>query len=142
MKKFGMVGWAFLVLSFGCSSAKKVSAPDPAAANLTSTGEPVQSGYSGKIQETIRAHENEVKDCYEPVVKKNPEVMGHLAAYFEIDANGKVTSARIQKTTLNHSKVENCVLKRLKTWTFPKPDIPVPVKTLYPFLFMPFQEKD
>ena len=51
-----------------------------------------------------------------------------------IDRKGRVTTARIGKSTLGSTKVEGCMVRQVKRWKFPEPD-GGEVDVDYPFLF-------
>jgi hypothetical protein len=52
---------------------------------------------------------------------------------WRIDLQGKVTTVRVAKTTLNNARVEGCMARQIKRWVFPKPD-GGEVDVTYPFL--------
>ena len=86
------------------------------------------------IAEVIRRHQGEVRFCYEQGLLKNPKISGRVAVAFVIGSGGGVRRAQVANTTLHSQIVENCILRKLKSWKFPLPRGGVNVAVSYPFL--------
>jgi hypothetical protein len=89
------------------------------------------------INATIAKYLSQVRRCYEAELKNNAELQGLVEMSFEINGEGKLNFAKVNKTTLNSPPVENCISNKMMDWQFPKPkgNVNVPVK--YPFMLRP-----
>ena len=95
----------------------------------------VQGGLDpNEIAAVIQRHESEIRACYEKGLQTKPNLNGRLAMKFLIGANGRVTTASINNSSLKHPGVENCIQSRLVSWLFPRPEGGVTVKVNYPFV--------
>jgi TonB family protein len=88
------------------------------------------------IRRIVRAHMNEVKYCYDQELVRNRNLAGRVSIQFVISGNGQVISSFVQSTTMNNARVESCVLKAVKRWSFPKPDGGGIAIVSYPFNFV------
>jgi len=96
----------------------------------------VQGALSKEIiGKVIRRHWNEIKYCYETELNKNPNLYGKVSVSFTIDGTGAVSDANVGETTMNNQNVENCMLTRVKRWTFPEPKGGGQVFVTYPWVF-------
>jgi TonB family protein len=86
------------------------------------------------IRRIIRQHANQVRYCYEKQLQLDPSLQGKIVVGFVIGAEGNVTSATIEQSTLSSPAVGQCVVERVKTWIFPMPKGGI-VKVAYPFTF-------
>lgn len=86
------------------------------------------------VQATIAKYLNQVRACYESGLKRNPGLGGQVTMAFEIGGAGDLNYAKVQKTSLDDSEVEQCISQRMMTWKFPKPRGGVAVKVSYPFV--------
>jgi len=75
-----------------------------------------------------------VKFCYELGLKRNPSLTGKAEIEFTIGENGRVVSARVVSSTLNDSRVESCILRKVRSMRFPAPE-GGKVTVKYPFVF-------
>jgi hypothetical protein len=87
------------------------------------------------IAAVIREHLGQVRYCYERQLSGNPDLYGKIKVKFSINADGIVASQDIGQSTLKSAMVEECILRRIATWKFPKPKGGTKVLVSYPFLF-------
>ena len=87
------------------------------------------------IARYIKSKLGQILYCYERQLSANPDIYGKVHVKFEIGARGNVNTQKVEQTTLNNSNVENCILKRVAKWNFPKPKGGTRVVVTYPFLF-------
>lgn len=87
------------------------------------------------IADVINRHMGQFRFCYEQGLQGTPGLAGRVAVKFTIGANGTVTAAGIDNTTMNSSMVESCVVNRMRSLKFPLPEGGVSVKVSYPFMF-------
>ena len=87
------------------------------------------------IAGVIKEHLGQIRYCYERELSANPKLSGKLKVKFVINGDGGVETQSVAETTLNSAKAEECILRRIATWKFPKPQGGVKVMVSYPFLF-------
>jgi TonB family protein len=66
---------------------------------------------------------------------RQPNVEGKLVVAFNIGPAGKVTKADAASSTTGDPKLNDCVIRRLTGWQFPRPKGGVNVAISYPFIF-------
>lgn len=86
------------------------------------------------IRRVIRRHINEVRFCYEQELNQRPDLEGRVSIKFIISPSGAVQAANVAGSTIGSSRVEQCVAKAVRRWTFPAPDGGGIVIVTYPFL--------
>lgn len=89
------------------------------------------------IRATIAKYLSQVRACYEFGLQKWPGLAGTVATKFEIGSNGRLNYSKISRSTLGNQQVENCIIRNMKKWQFPRPEGGVRVKVNYPFLLRP-----
>lgn len=95
----------------------------------------VEGGLSrDQIAAVINRHIGEIIFCYEKGLQTKPNLSGRVGVKFVINGSGRVSQAGVQSSSLSDSKVEGCILNRLRGWPFPKPVGGVNVKVQYPFV--------
>jgi TonB family protein len=87
------------------------------------------------IAAVIKEHLGQVRYCYERQLAANSDLYGKIKVKFSIDASGAVDSQSVGQSTLKSAMVEECILRRIATWKFPKPRGGTKVTVSYPFLF-------
>ncbi len=123
MKKAIIVS-LLLVSSAGYSSATE----DPKVSDGLTTNE---------VQSVVKTNLNKVRHCYEQVLAKTPKAKGKLTVDFTIAGTGKVGGSKVSNDTVGDKGLDECVLKTVNTWTFPKPKDGKTVEVSYPFQFDP-----
>lgn len=126
--------------ALGGSSKGSVTGASLGSADLgVAIGTPGSGSDAGLSREevlaVIRAHMNEVRNCYETALVRNPTLEGKILAGFTIGATGMVIEADARNSTVGDEFLDQCVLGRLKTWKFPRPKGTPKVSVTYPFLF-------
>jgi len=96
---------------------------------------PMGSLDTEDIRDIIRAHIPAVKLCYERELRRNLALQGTVSSRFTIAADGTVVTSGIMSSTMNNSKVEDCVGQEICTWEFPRPIGGGIVIVSYPFNF-------
>lgn len=87
------------------------------------------------IADVINRHMGQFRFCYEQGLQSTPGLAGRVAVRFTIGANGRVSTAGLDNSTMNSDQVENCVVSRMRSLKFPLPEGGVSVKVSYPFMF-------
>jgi TonB family protein len=88
-----------------------------------------------EVGEIIHRHLSEVRYCYESAMIRSPDLEGKLMTNFTINGQGVVKSAEVKSSTLPDPRLDDCIIRRLATWKFPKPRGGVDVAVTYPFIF-------
>ncbi len=89
---------------------------------------------SGLIADVVRRNLGQIRFCYEQGLQLNSALSGRVAVNWVIDGSGRVKTAKVKNTSLNNRTVEDCILRRLRTWKFPIPEGNQDVPVSYPFL--------
>ncbi len=87
------------------------------------------------IAKVIREHLGQIRYCYDRQLASDSELHGKVKVKWNIDAEGIVESQSLGESTMNNAMVEECILRRIATWKFPKPKGGTKVLVSYPFLF-------
>ncbi len=93
------------------------------------------NGFLSKeqIDRVVRANQAAIKYCFEVEMQRQPKLEGAVHMNWRIDRDGRVSTVRVAKSTLNNPRVEGCMARQIKRWSFPKPD-GGEVEVTYPFL--------
>jgi hypothetical protein len=89
------------------------------------------------IRRIVRANINEVRDCYNVGLGRDPTLAGRVSIDFVISGDGSVSSAMVKEDTLADPSVGQCIAKAVETWEFPKPKGGGNVVVTYPFNLTP-----
>ncbi len=87
------------------------------------------------VQKVIMKRINQIRYCYEKELVKTPELSGKIDVYFVISKTGRVSEAKIAKTTMKNKKVDKCIVRMIKRWKFKAPKNKGVCKITYPFIF-------
>ena len=74
------------------------------------------------IQATIAKYLSQVRACYEVGLRKRPGLAGTVATRFEIGPSGRLNYSKVSRSTLDNSQVEDCIVRNMKEWQFPRPE--------------------
>ena len=101
-----------------------------------SSGTPTVNGYLSpeQINRVVRANQAAIRYCYEVEVQRQPNLSGRVSIAWQIDLAGRVTTARVDSSTLHNAGVEGCMVRQIRRWRFPEPD-GGQVRVSYPFIF-------
>lgn len=88
-----------------------------------------------QVKEVIDRNMGQIRYCYEKHLQTETSLKGRVAVNFVIGASGRVSTAHIQHSSVDSSKLEGCLVSRLKGFQFPKPVGGVNVQVQYPFSF-------
>lgn len=77
-------------------------------------------GILGRQQDDIQAvivkHNKSIQNCYERELRRNPNLRGKLTVRFTITPRGRVSKVELVSSTLENTKVERCVMSRIRRW--------------------------
>ena len=87
------------------------------------------------IDEYIRRHMRQIRNCYEKELSGSQGLAGRIATRFVISGSGRVTQAGVSSSSMNNANVESCLIGVLKRIVFPEPLGGGIVEVDYPFSF-------
>lgn len=87
-----------------------------------------------QVRRVVIKHAGALRACYESEAAKNPSLKGGISVAWQIDPSGSVSGAQLKQSSLSNPRVEGCVLRQIKSWSFPATDSPTTVAE-YPFRF-------
>jgi hypothetical protein len=87
--------------------------------------------------ESVRAvllqHQPEIQACYEETLAAGDDVQGDLVVALVVSREGFAERAQVKRTTLRNKAVEECVLRTLRRWPFPRPKRAQPIELPFHF---------
>ena len=86
------------------------------------------------IRRVVQRHRNEIRFCYEQQLNARPDLEGRVAVQFIISPSGAVQTAAVASSSLGNSAVEQCIVQKVRTWSFPSPEGGGVVSVTYPFM--------
>jgi TonB family protein len=91
------------------------------------------------IAQLVKQHRDPVRDCYEKARKKNPKLQGKMVIHFELDPEGKVTSAKLNegRSEISDPDLVACAIKVIKGIPFPASSKGMVTEVNYPYNFKP-----
>lgn len=129
--KTGCKGCRNVKTTYGRKQAKRVREPRVIPMRPT-----VADGLSrAEVMRTIRTKKNQYRTCYEAALQTRRGLQGKIRMAFIVGPNGQVISAKASENTMGVPDVANCIARRMRTWSFPRPRGGGIVKVTYPFLF-------
>jgi outer membrane biosynthesis protein TonB len=99
-----------------------------------------EENYGGSIdreaiRRVIQANLRVIQSCYERELNRHPDLLGKVIIEWDIGEKGRVMRAHVKSSELGNTSVGQCLIDRLKTWTFPEPPTNNEVTVAYPFFF-------
>jgi TonB family protein len=114
------------------SAGAQVPTPPPAsppAERGPDAGAPPDAPFGQEaVWTVVRSHEPDLKACYESRLAEGKDVRGEVVVSFVIALDGLPEKPRVKKSTLGDKTVEECVLRAVRRWSFPRPPRPQPVE--------------
>lgn len=86
-----------------------------------------------QISEVVQSHDAEVRHCFASELEHRPDVTGSVEIQFTIGLDGVVSNATVQNDEIHVPAVNECLLGRLATWTFPAPTTGQPATVTHQF---------
>lgn len=123
----------------GISGPGRLGIKGEAAISIVSENVQVLSGLpKDVINAVVQRHRSEIRACYDAALQRNPGLRGKVSVAFTIQPNGIVSASSVKESTLGDRGLEQCIVSRVKTWIFPKPEAPVVTEvSQYPFYLNP-----
>jgi hypothetical protein len=75
------------------------------------------------VRKVIQEHAAQIRYCYEQQLAVNPRLQGKVTVKWIINADGSASAPEIERgsTSLDDSRVHECMMARIVSWQFPKP---------------------
>ena len=89
------------------------------------------------IRRVIKRHISQIRYCYERQLQVNPGLNGKVRIEWVITAQGRVRSTKVMESTMGNVQVERCMMRKIRTWLFPKPKGGGIVIVTYPWVLKP-----
>jgi len=89
---------------------------------------------AAQINKVVQSRKNAIRACYERQLQRTPTLGGKIVVRWTIVA-GKVTRAKIKKTTMRNGAVEDCIVRQILRLRFPSPSGGAKAVVNYPFIF-------
>jgi hypothetical protein len=86
-----------------------------------------------QIQRVVESHRAALQFCYEKELQRFPHLAGTVKLYWRVEADGRVSTTRVDNSTLGNPSAEGCMSRQVKNWVFPKANGITNVN--FPFLF-------
>lgn len=93
----------------------------------------LDEGDVGSVKKTVQRNFGQLTYCYEQRLRQNPSLAGRVEIEWYVNG-GRVTSAEVFANTTGDSELGQCIVKKIKRWSFPSE---VQGEILYPFIFKP-----
>lgn len=97
---------------------------------------------NGQLRSAIAVHTSEMRICYKDNQKSIKGAQGKVFYEFEVNDKGELIKAAYsaKKSAFKNEALNNCILEKAKTWTFPSAPAGKTVKVLFPFTFKASKE--
>lgn len=90
---------------------------------MVSSGGGGGKGFSAdEIRRVVMSHLGQVRACYESALDASPGLKGSVTIAWHISGSGAVPRATVASSTLNNGRVEGCITRVVKGWTFKNPE--------------------
>ena len=89
-----------------------------------------------EIRRVVNSHMGQIRACYEVAAESTPGLRGSVTASWHITGAGTVSRSSVASSTIGNSRVEGCVTRVIKGWTFKNPDA-VEAEATWGFQFAP-----
>lgn len=104
-------------------------------ANSASIKKPPSGIDKDDITRVIKSNNSQIRGCYDLALAGNPKLAGKLSIAWKIGSSGEVVAATVAEDTLGDPSLADCVMRRVKSWTFPKPIGGGVVDVTFPWIF-------
>jgi hypothetical protein len=115
----------------GPLARRQTIAPEARCADCTVVGGLTKE----EIARVLRRHFSQIRYCYEKQLNSQPNLAGKVVASFVIGGSGRVDSADVAESSLDHEPTETCITNVLRRLVFPAPRGGGTVLVNHPFLF-------
>jgi len=88
-----------------------------------------------EVSSVIRSHLSNVRDCYDEILKRHPDISGRVVVGFSINSGGRSEQIRFPDRTIDDRAFLRCLAGVFRKMSFPPPRGGKPVNVRYPFVF-------
>ena len=101
-------------------------------------GSGTQQGFcsTSNIRRVVGRRAGAIRACYEKALQFNDKLQGKVVVRWTINAEGRVSGATLQSTTMSSGSVTSCILRRIRFMRFEKPKGGICI-IRWPFVFRP-----
>lgn len=86
------------------------------------------------VMKVLNKNVSQIQRCYEHELLKQADLLGRVEVEWTVSAAGSVRDLRSTRSTVSSKPLVACILKKMQTWSFPKPKNG-PVRVAYPYIF-------
>jgi hypothetical protein len=101
--------------------SKPLSIPRDIVAGPTVPGATGGTCENGKLEQALSSKAIQSRQCYESLLRKQPDAQGRMVVGLKLSKRGKVESARLVSDDLGDAQLASCVLKRFRGASYPAP---------------------
>ena len=88
------------------------------------------------ISRIIKNNKFELQLCFELALRRNQGVAGTMEWQWRLDSRGQISDMQLVKSTIEDSRMIQCVRQKIASWKFPRPRKGA-IQVSYPFQFKP-----
>ena len=107
-------------VSGGASVARRGSIQLAQGTEVSGTGAGASQRDPEVVDAVINQNKASVEYCYQSQLKLDPNLRGEIFLSFDILPTGKVGGVKILNSSMNNSKVEQCIIRSVRRWSFPQ----------------------
>jgi TonB family protein len=85
------------------------------------------------VRAVVLQHQPEIQACYEETLAEGHDVQGEVVVALRVTPEGIADRARVKRSTLKSKPIEECVVRVVRGWAFPRPKRAHPIEL--PFRF-------
>jgi len=89
---------------------------------VQSTGGSAGGFDAAEVQRVVNSHKGQIRACFESALDTAPGLKGSVTIVWHISGSGAVPRATVASSTLKNGRVEGCVTRVIKGWTFKNPN--------------------
>ena len=115
---------------------KKIAMIAVLASFAIGCGAEMSNATKKDIQRRVQSQNNAFERCYEEALETDDQTTGHVTLVFLVTPDGKFRQVRVARSTVNDSRLEQCVVawtRGLRTDS----EVAVPVAVTYRLNFIP-----
>lgn len=93
-----------------------IAAPEDISGDAAASG----GRSADDISRVMNQHKDAVIDCYRKEARLDPSLKGSVRIKFTITPTGRVVQPAIINSTIRNRNIEQCILRRIRRWRFPR----------------------
>jgi TonB family protein len=110
------------------------SARGTARGSATSAEQTAGELNADSVRMVVRHYLPQVRACYDRALKQQEGLSGVVEIKFEVSAEGRVRSSKVNSNSTGHDGLGRCIASVLRGWRFPRP-VGGAAVFIYPFVF-------